>query len=412
MSTLATPGKAGDDFPIVAVTGTMPLGGSSTFLINLAIGMRSLGKKLVLIVMGTNNPYRQEFLATGAILHEISRNDSIYEDRIAEVYRLTASYQPSMVLSCMSGESFEVQRYVPKGVLRMGMVQSDDPGVYRMVAVYARWLDGMIGVSDLIRRRLAAMPQFEGKQTVYIPYGIAFRDEMRPRPLRSVNTPLRVIYAGRLVEEQKRISRIAKVIKTLTDGSGSFEFTIAGGGPQEQWMKQEVGGLPGVRFLGEIDNGTVMRCFAEQDVFLLLSDYEGLPLALLESMGMGCVPVVSDLESGIRDVVTEECGMKVAGGDPDGAVKSLIELLLDRSLLKRMSDQSRGEARARYSAGSMAQRYLSTSRENPLVTVCPTWKAHLTRIAVPLETAPTWFYAHPVRTLRRFRRWFLNLRVS
>ena len=241
--------------PLVAITGTMPIGGASTFLINLAWGMKAHGHQLILIVMGKNNPYREEFLATGAILHELNRDISIYEDRIAEAYRIVSSYKPRAVLSCLSAESFEILRYLPHGVQRMGIVQAHDPGVYRMIKVYAPWIDTVIGVSDSIRRHLNEMPEFFGKRIEYVPYGIEFNDvaaesqQVDQRHAAALSSrkcnPLRVVYAGRLVEEQKCISRIVSVVKSLADGSGTFQFTIVGSGPEEAWVKNQVGSLPG-----------------------------------------------------------------------------------------------------------------------------------------------------------------------
>jgi hypothetical protein len=51
-------------------------------------------------------------------------------------------------------------------------------------------------------------------------------------------------------------------------------------------------------------------------VFILTSAYEGLPVSLLEAMGRGCVPVVTAIESGIPEVITDGVnGFTVGIGD-------------------------------------------------------------------------------------------------
>lgn len=389
--------------PIVAITGLMPMGGSSTFLINLAAGLRDFGHCLPVIVMSEHAPYAPELGRAGARLHAISRADSIYEDRIAEVYRITASYRPRMVLSCLSAESFEILRYMPPGVLRTGMVQADDEGVYAMAATFARWLDKVVGVSGTIGRRLGGMDEFSGDMSVTIPYGIQFP----PAPHRTINpsSPLRVIYAGRLGEVQKRISRVVAVVSALATASRKFAFTFVGSGPESEQVRSQVGYLPGVSFAGEMDNAGVLSAFANHDVTILLSDFEGLPLALLEAMGMGCVPVVSDLESGIREVVTDDCGIRVPVGDVPAAIAALEKLNADRNLLAALSDTGMRKARDDYSATRMAKSYLQLAERAPGSSE---WKQRLNWIHVPKAIEPWWHYAQPVRSLRRLRKWALG----
>jgi hypothetical protein len=120
-------------------------------------------------------------------------------------YQQTAQYQPRAVLSCLSPQSFEILRVVPHGVLRMSIVQSDDPGPYAAVVAYGEWTDVAIGVSKQIAAHLQMRPELQRARIEEIPYGIDFSDLIVRDP-GAPNAPLRVIYLGRLVEEQKRVS--------------------------------------------------------------------------------------------------------------------------------------------------------------------------------------------------------------
>jgi glycosyltransferase involved in cell wall biosynthesis len=80
---------------------------------------------------------------------------------------------------------------------------------------------------------------------------------------------------------------------------------------------------------------------ASAHVFVLPSRDEGLPMALLESMGHGLVPVVSPVGS-IGEVVQDgENGLLVQPGDVAGLTRALESLLADDGLRERLSKAAR-----------------------------------------------------------------------
>ena len=155
-----------------------------------------------------------------------------------------------------------------------------------------------------------------GKPEV-LPYGIDFPAAV-PRAARAPDAPLRLIYLGRIIEEQKRVSRLAQLAKILQARGTPVEFSIVGEGPQREALRAELRDCPFVRFVEPVTYDQVPRLLQDYDMFVLLSDFEGLPLSLLEAMGAGVVPVVSDLPSGLAEVVDESRGRRAPVGDVAG----------------------------------------------------------------------------------------------
>jgi glycosyltransferase involved in cell wall biosynthesis len=249
------------------------------------------------------------------------------------------------------------------------------------------------------------MPEFADKRVECIPYGIDFPAEADERP-RDASGPLRVVYVGRMVELQKRVSRLVAVIRQLAARQAPVEFTLVGSGPEEAQVRRELAGIASARCLGEVPNGEIAGILREQDVFLLLSDFEGLPLSLLEAMGHGVVPVVSDLESGIRDLVTDERGIRVPVGSVEAAVEALLQLAANRPALAQRAARCRAVARAEYSADAMARRYLDLLAD---ATGNPMWPP-TAEIPVPLGVRPPWLFRGLPRRVRRLLRASLSRR--
>lgn len=384
--------------PLVAVAGSLPLGGSSTFLVNFARAMRRHGQQLPIVVLDTENAYAADFRAIGNPVHGLPDRKMIFEDRLLWAYQQAAQYRPRAVLSCLSSQSFEILRVVPGGVLRMSIVQSDDPGPYGTVVEHAAWTDVAVGVSNQIAANLRARPELRDVRTEVIPYGIDFSAAVARQP-RAPDAPLRLIYLGRIIEEQKRVSRLAQLAKNLLARRLPVEFSIVGEGPQQEQLRAEMRGYDFVRFHEPVSYDQVPRLLQDYDVFVLLSDFEGLPLSLLEAMGAGVVPVVSDLPSGMAEVVDETRGVRVPVGDVERAAAAIIELSQDRKKLHECSTHAAHFAREHYSAEAMADKYCRLVNE--LAGPAQDWPARV-EIPAPLGVSPAWLYAGAPRTTRRW----------
>jgi len=103
---------------------------------------------------------------------------------------------------------------------------------------------------------------------------------------------------------------------------------IAGEGEEEaalRRMADELGIAGHVRFLGFIQppSNFLWAC----DVILSPSRKEGLPIALLEGMAAGCLPIISDV-GGMPEVVkTPELGWVILPEDPDALCSAMSEAL-------------------------------------------------------------------------------------
>jgi glycosyltransferase involved in cell wall biosynthesis len=388
--------------PLVAVSGSLNLGGSSTFLVNLARAFHDRNLVLPIVVTGEENAHQEDFNAFGGVVTTISRRGNIYEDRLAIAYRQIARWRPQAVIACLSGESFETLRVVPPGCRRIGMIQSHDLPLYK-AHYYAPWLDCMVGVSAQIARHLQSMPEFSACRIEEIPYGIAFqkRVERHTKP----DEPLRVIYVGRMVEEQKRVSRLVELVRIVEARNGHCRFSFAGTGIQLKEMQTALRNSRIVEFLGEVPNRQIQDVVATNDVFVLLSDYEGLPLSLLEAMGHGLVPVVSDLESGIRQIVPDDAGIRVPLGDVSAAAEAILGLEKDRTRIKIMSDAAYRIGRE-FSAERMADHYLKLIEElNPKTAA---WPENVS-IPTPLGLRHPWMFNGIPRVIRRISKKALRL---
>ncbi len=380
------------------MTGGLLLGGATTFLVNLGAALNRRGESLQIVSFSDLNEMERDFAANGIPIWKISPRANIYEDRLRLACRHLAPVRPRAVIACLGSESFEVLRAVPPGVARIGVIQSDDPGPYGTARRFAPWLDAIVGVSATIQRKLRDDPAFAGVRAECIPYGINF-GPATPRAPRNPAKPIRLIYVGRVIEEQKRVSRLVELVNLLAARQLPFEFTFAGSGPQLSVVRTQLEGRTNVRFLGEIPNQRVRALLDEHDVLVLLSDYEGLPLSLLEAMGQGVVPVVSDLESGLREVVSSETGIRVPVGDVPVAAEAIVSLARDSGRLAGMSEAGSQLARSTYSADIMADRYLKLAAA--LAPDEVVWPSNVVTPA-PLMDRHAWLYRGLPRHARRW----------
>ena len=102
----------------------------------------------------------------------------------------------------------------------------------------------------------------------------------------------------------------------------------------------------------------VPRCLAALDVFALSSNFEGLPLCVLEAMAAG-LPVVATAVGGLPTVIEDGVtGFLVPAGEPQALERALSRLRDDPALARAVGERGRAQVWRVYGSQAMVRRYL------------------------------------------------------
>ena len=169
----------------------------------------------------------------------------------------------------------------------------------------------------------------------------------------------RLVYTGRLVEEAKRISDVTNALCAAAQNIPNLEAWLTGEGdarPAVEAIIREKGMGSRVRLLGRVDN--VYDVLAQCHGLVLLSDYEGLPVSVLEAMATGVVPICLDTRSGVREAIEHGVNgliVKDRGVEFLAAVRGLQS---DPAKWQQLSLAARETARKRYSIEESARQWV------------------------------------------------------
>ena len=225
------------------------------------------------------------------------------------------------------------------------ILHGDHDYYYDLAVKHDRVVHAYVAYSRRMYDRLLECLPHRAGSIHYIPYGIP----LPPRTRRPAAGPLRIVFAGRLEHGQKGVLELPAIAAGLRARSIDATWTIIGDGPDAAALRAAWPASDRVRYLGAMTNAETIASLADHDVFVLPTRVEGLPVALLEAMGSGVVPVVSDIDSGVPEVVTAGAsGLLPAVGDIEGFAAAIARLDADRPLLERMSAAARRTVEERF----------------------------------------------------------------
>jgi glycosyltransferase involved in cell wall biosynthesis len=215
------------------------------------------------------------------------------------------------------------------------IVHADSPFYYDLALRHEPDIDVYITFTDAIHRAVVELLPHRAADVVQCRHGVALTAPRRAQA-QGTQSPLRVVFTGR-VDRSKGVFDLPAIDARLRADNVHVAWTVQGDGPDLQALR-EVWPRPDVRWLGQRTVDQVVDEYARQDVFVLSSPKEGLPVALLEAGAAGLVPVVSDLPSGFPEIVHNgDTGWRIAPGDVAGFASAIASLAADRESLERMS---------------------------------------------------------------------------
>ena len=210
---------------------------------------------------------------------------------------------------------------------------------------------------DVLKRRP------EGILVRRIPCGVSIPEDVAKKP----NGRLRLAYVGRLAEEAKRISEVTHALCRAVREVPGTEALIYGDGPDrrvvEQILREEGDGLR-VHLVGRVENDDVSKYLLKCHAGVLLSDWEGLGLALLEEMACGLVPIgLRHAHGGASELIEDGVTGLLVDDRGDGFVAAVRRLREDPALWERLARSARAQVEAEYGEEKCAARWQELLRE-------------------------------------------------
>lgn len=227
-------------------------------------------------------------------------------------------------------------------------VQADDNDYYEQVYRLGRYCNATICVSEVLRDRVRELNPVIGERAHVIHNSSVRSEDVARRRSRQADK-LRLVYTGRLVQYQKRILDFVDLAQALDRAEVPYEITLVGtfsahDGTEAEFERLAAAHLEDgrIKLPGRMRRDEIMKTLTSQDFFVLLSDFEGLPLALVEAMARGCVPITAASPSGIPEIVASgENGYIVEGRDYDEWAALLGRLWQDPGAQTELSRNAR-----------------------------------------------------------------------
>jgi lipopolysaccharide/colanic/teichoic acid biosynthesis glycosyltransferase/glycosyltransferase involved in cell wall biosynthesis len=241
----------------------------------------------------------------------------------------------------------------------------------------ARWTTQMICVSKY-ERELALNLAIDLSRVHVIPNGIARLPSKAPASavaavvddehsstahvdvaanLPQASATPRLIMVARMKNPKRHdllLQALAKVRNIL-----GFELpvTLAGGGPLSADLRTQAKelNLKNITWAGDVSH--VSDLLEQHDVFVLLSDHEGMPITVLEAMRAGLCVLASNLP-GIREQINTYQDGVLTANTSDGVAEKLLQLVRDPHLRKRLGRAAQQTFESAFAAEPMAERVL------------------------------------------------------
>ena len=363
------------------------LGGVATWVDYVLPGLSECGWNCTLGLVegpGYHKPDKYLEVHPSAKVTSISCSTGTPYGRCRALVRTIQKLKPDLVVSVNIPDVYRAVQYLrmkgkpsPLSVMTLHGIQAD---LLADLDHYRGSIDAVVSTNRLACLLASEFSRIDVGRVMYAPCGVSLPpSDCRP----SEQDPFRIVYSGRVEQEQKRIHDLPAILDQLSKMGVPFILEIAGSGPEEESLREalqphmEAGR---VRFLGVVSPDQLNEeVYPGANALLVTSRWETGPIVIWEAMSHQ-VPVVSSryIGSGQEGALEHEQNALLFDiGDVQGAAEALFRLQEDRALAARLVRNGLGLVTERYSLEASISKWdeafkatLKLSRQVPKESFC------------------------------------------
>jgi len=300
----------------------------------------------------------QQLRRDGIEISRVSPKSTLAEEA-KQTLAFLNTWQPSIFLpQCLPAHFAAAAHAGQEGLPWAMTLHSDDPIYWESIHAFIRpeSRNHIVCVSQYLRDKLIGTGRVQ--DALVIPCGVAI-----PAVRTSFNnSPFNVVFSGRIWERQKRASLVIQTLIKACQANPAIRATMIGEGyarPSCEELVKAEGLIHAITFTGALPPHQVRPHLAGSQAILLMSDFEGLPVALLEAMALGVVPVARRIPSGIPELVVDRQTGLLVSENPEDAAQALLQLSKDEHLWQSCSEGARTLVAHRYNEEDSYRKWLT-----------------------------------------------------
>jgi glycosyltransferase involved in cell wall biosynthesis len=146
-----------------------------------------------------------------------------------------------------------------------------------------------------------------------------------------------VILSNRNLLPIYNVSLLIRAIPIVLREEPETKFLIAGDGAEREVLESEVKKLninASVTFLGRVPHEEMPNLLSQADIYVSTSLHDGTSVSLLEAMGSGAFPVVTDIPANQEWIMNGENGFLVDPNREEFLARKIIDAIRDKRLLE------------------------------------------------------------------------------
>lgn len=336
------------------------LSGVNTFIELLIKYLNRTGYEAMLLFTVSKESIQDYSLIPDVPHHFLNVDPYNYAERWKQLEEFLLASSPCVFVPNYDYVASAISPKLPNEIGILGVLHSDDMEHYEHAYRLGAYWNKIVCVSQEIEKKLNAFNASFSDKISLIHYGI----EDTPSLNLERNEIFTIIYSGRISTFQKRILEYHSIIKLLKSKAQiPFKFKFFGDGPQMNEFMQIMQSFVDegiVEIHGRVDRKKVFEELSKAHMFSLVSEFEGLPLSLLEAMHFGCVPILFSIESGVEEIIKDSNNGFIIPRDQDEKyVDAILTLMKNREQLLNFSNRAKkAVSSGRFYEEDMGEKYL------------------------------------------------------
>lgn len=336
---------------ITLLIGSLAGGGAERVVCNLANYLADKGHEITILTVSDKQTYKINDNVRHVVLY--GESDSKLPHQIISIirlYRMNRYFRKENVdvyltfLPKLSSFILAQKRFIKCPVI---LAERADPNTFcnsseknkKIFEKYYPKADGYIFQTEDAKK-------YYKEHGINVENSVVIPNAINPefiRPLYQGKRRKVIVGAGRLTM-QKNFSLLINSFAEICNDFPEYKLEIYGEGPLKESLINETKNL-GIRekviFKGYVNN--LGDCIQDTSLFVLSSDFEGMPNALMEAMALGLPVISTDCPAGGSKVLIENKinGVLVPIKDIEALKKEIANMLTDSSMRNYMGENAR-----------------------------------------------------------------------